>query len=87
MIITKQYIAEQINNYLQHKIKLEDLVDWAENAMMEGSFDERHFEEIREVLSYLGLADTRAFGLQLEDCERLLNKLDYAIRIEIVKVA
>jgi len=87
MIITKQLVAEKVSNYLQHKITLAELVDWAEQAMINESFYQNDFEVIREVVSYLGLADVRAFGLQLEDCENLLRKLGYVIKVEIAQVA
>lgn len=87
MIITKQEVADRVRNYLQHKLTLAELVDWAENAMMNDSFHQKDREIITEVVSYLGLADVRAFGLQLEDCENLLGKLGYVIKVEIAQVA
>jgi hypothetical protein len=36
------------------------------------------------VISRLGVADVRAFGLAWEDCEDLLKKLGYAARVEVV---
>ena len=63
---------------------LSELVDWAEGAMMEGEFNERDMEVLRTVVSRLGLADIRAFGLEWEDCERLLHQLDYSAQVEIV---
>ncbi len=36
MTITKQIISDQIAAYLHHEITLPQLVDWAENAMMDG---------------------------------------------------
>lgn len=35
MIITKQQIAVNLLNYLQHKTTINDLVEWAETAFME----------------------------------------------------
>jgi len=32
MIITKQQLAVNLLNYLQHKTTINDLVEWAENA-------------------------------------------------------
>jgi hypothetical protein len=37
-MITRQTVAGKIAAYLQHSITLEQLVDWAENAVMEGEF-------------------------------------------------
>jgi hypothetical protein len=36
MIVTKQFFAIQLLNYLQHKITLNELVAWAEYVTMEG---------------------------------------------------
>ena len=62
---------------------LEELVDWAENAMQEEAFEEAHVDEIMEVVARLGMADVKAFGLLWEDCEALLNKLGYKVHLEI----
>jgi len=37
MTITKQIVASKIAAYLRHEISLAELVDWAEDAMMEGN--------------------------------------------------
>ena len=51
---------------------------------MEGDFEEKHFDAIRDVVARLGLADVRAFGLTWEECENLLKQLGYNARLEIV---
>lgn len=83
-MITKQTVADKIGAYLHREISLGELVDWAENAMMEGEFAEREMEVLRTVVSRLGVADVREFGLEWTDCDQLLKKLGYAVRIEIV---
>ncbi len=40
MKITLQNSAKKITDYLHHKISAEELVDWAETAMMEGEFED-----------------------------------------------
>lgn len=84
MTITKQTVAGKIAAYLRHEISLAQLVDWAENAMMEGEFAEPEMESIRSVVARLGVADVRVFGLAWEDCEELLRQLGYAARVDIV---
>ena len=84
MIITKQTVADQIAAYLRHGITLAQLVDWAENALMEGEFDEKDASTISAVVSRLGVVDVRAFGLTWADCEELLGQLGFSARIEIV---
>ncbi len=84
MVITKQTVADKIAAYLRHDISLADLVSWAEGAMMEGEFGEQDTTVIADVVSRLGVADVRAFGLAWEDCEQLLRQLGYAARVDIV---
>ncbi len=84
MILTKQDVAEKIAAHLQHRVTLPQLVDWAENTMMDGKFDEKDAATIAAVVSRLGVADVRAFGLTWTDCEDLLAKLGFSARVEIV---
>lgn len=84
MTITKQTVASKIAAYLHHEISLAELVDWAENAIMEGEFAEADMPALRAVVSRLGVADVRAFGLTWEDCEQLLRQLGYAARVDVV---
>ena len=83
MVITKQTVAGKIAAYLKHRITHAELVDWAENALMEGEFVEEDAALISRVVSRLGVADVRAFGLTWGDCERLLSELGFSARIEI----
>lgn len=82
-IITSNVIADKLSAYLHHELELAELVDWAEDVMMDGDFEEENYEVLREIVSRLGVADVKAFGLTWEDCERFLNKLGYAVRVEI----
>jgi hypothetical protein len=77
-------VAHKIASYLRHDISLSGLVDWAEDAMMNGEFDESETSTISDVVSRLGVADVRAFGLTWEDCEQLLRQLGYTARVDIV---
>jgi hypothetical protein len=84
MTITKQTVADRIAAYLHHEITLAQLVDWSENALMDGELAERDAQILSSVIARLGVADVRAFGLAWEDCEELLHKLGFAPRIEVV---
>jgi hypothetical protein len=84
MTITKQTVASKIAAYLHHEISLAQLVDWAENAVMDAEFAEPDLTALRSVVSRLGVADVRAFGLTWEDCEQLLRQLGYAARVDVV---
>ena len=84
MMVTKRTVADKIAAYLHHEITLAQLVDWAENTMMEGEFAECDAATLSAVVSRLGVADVRAFGLTWEDCEQLLKQLGFAARVQVV---
>jgi len=83
MQISRHKVAEQIGAYLQHRISLEQLVDWAEQQIIEADFESQN---VRNAVARLGLADVREFGLTWDDCERLLGDLGFAARVDIVSV-
>jgi cobyrinic acid a,c-diamide synthase len=84
MTITKQTVADKIAAYLHHEMTLAQLVDWAEDAMMDGEFAESDTRTLSQVIARLGVADVRAFGLAWEDCESLLQQLGFFPRVEVV---
>jgi hypothetical protein len=83
MTITKQTVASQIAAYLHHEMTLAQLVDWAETVMMDGEFSEGDAPALSRVVSRLGVADVRAFGLSWEDCEELLRQLGFSARVDV----
>jgi hypothetical protein len=87
MIITKQQLAVNLLNYLQHKTTLSDLVNWAEDALMEGDIQGEDPEVVRDILARLGLADVKAFGLFWDDCNNYMQKLGYVLKIDAGLVA
>lgn len=86
MTITKQAVAERLAAYLRHETSLAQLVDWAENSIMEGEFDQNNGDAVRDIVARLGVADVRTFGLTWEDCESMLHALGYDARVEVVPV-
>jgi len=84
MQLTRELVVRKLDAYFHHQLSLDDLVVWANAAMMEGDFEEEHFDAIRDAVARLGLADVRAFGLTWEECESLLKQLGYNARVEIV---
>ena len=87
MIVTKQLIAVNLLSYLQHKSSLNDLVDWAENAFMDGKILEGDLEIIGSILARIGVADVKTFGLTLEECDEIMRKLGYELKIDAGLVA
>ena len=86
-MITRDMLASQIRNYLQHRITRAALVDWAEHAMMDEGFDERDLDVLRDITARLGLADVREFGLTWEDCEGYLSRLGYRTKVDVVQAS
>lgn len=87
MIVTKQLLAVNLLNYLQHKKSLDDLVNWAEDAFMDGKINDDDSEVIGSILARIGVADVKAFGLTLEDCDEIMRKLGYELKIDAGLVA
>lgn len=85
-MITKETVAEKIQDYLQHELSLAELVDWSERVMMDEEVDEHDAEVITHVVSQLGVADVTNFGLLWEDCDKYLHLLGYDAKVELVKV-
>jgi len=86
MTITRQIVANRIAAYLRHDISLAQLVDWAENALLDAELDAADAPQLAQVVGRLGVADVRAFGLTWEDCEALLRAVGYDARVEVVPV-
>ena len=87
MKITRQKVAEMLIDYLHHRITLTELVNWAESAMMEADFQEQDLEILRDIVSRVGLADVRAFGVTWEDCENFLTRLGYRVSVKVSEAA
>lgn len=86
MKVSRQKVAQKIIDYFHHRITLGDLVDWAESAMMEGDFDERDVELLRDIVARIGLADVRNFGITWEDWEDFLSRLGYRVSVTVFEV-
>jgi hypothetical protein len=84
MKITRRTVAKKLAAYLHHELSLAALVAWAETAMHEGAFDERHADTLASAIGRLGVADADGFALTWEDCEKILAELGYSARIAIV---
>jgi hypothetical protein len=83
MTITRKTVATKLAAYLGHELALGDLVEWAEEALQEGTFEARDIKLIAAVVGRIGVADVRGFGLAWEDCEQLLKQLGYSARVDI----
>ena len=86
MKITRQKVGQKLIDYIYHRITREELVDWAESAMMGADFEEKDFEIVRDIVSRLGLGDVKAFGMTWEDCEDFLSRSGYRISIKVSEI-
>lgn len=86
-MITKKIIADKLLAYLQHRMSLTDLVDWAEQSLMKGNYEEDKFHTIRNTLAQLGVSDVKAFGLEWKDCETIMEKLGFTLEVKALPVA
>jgi cobyrinic acid a,c-diamide synthase len=80
MQLTREAVARKLAAYLHYEISLDELVTWANIAMMEVNFEEAYYDAIRDAVARLGLADVQAFELTWEDYMSILKRLGYDVR-------
>jgi hypothetical protein len=78
-MITRREVADRIEKYLRNQVSLDALVEWAENAIIEGE----RVPVLRDVIARLGLIDVREFGLTVEDCRSLLESIGYHMEVQL----
>jgi hypothetical protein len=79
---TRQTILDKLNAYLNHQITLAELVNWAENTLIEPNIpDDEDANQIMDMLMYLGAADTRGFPLTWEVLSDFLERLGGNVRV------
>ena len=83
-MVTRTEVRRKLLDYLNRQITLAELVEWAENAMMEGEFDEQDAGLLTDIVARLGLADVREFGLSWDDCYEYLGRLGYRVEVTAV---
>jgi hypothetical protein len=86
-MITRQTVVKHLADYLNNRITLAALVDWAENAIMEGGMEDAYAEEIMNALGRIGVADVKNFGLLWEDCEKITEQLGFVLKVDVEKAA
>ncbi len=86
-MITKKIIANKLLAYLQHRLSLEDLTNWAEQSLVNAPYTDDDSHTIRNALAQLGLADVKAFGLEWKDCEAIMEKLGFKLEVNALEIA
>jgi len=64
-MLNRQTVAQHLGDYLNQRIALNALVDWAENAIMQGDLEEGSEKLIMQSLGRIAAADVKEFGLTL----------------------
>lgn len=82
MTLTRQHILEHLDSYLNGRLTLQQLVDWAENALIEADIPESEDADLlMDVMTYLGAADSRGFPLTWEVLTGFLERLGGSVRV------
>ena len=86
-IVTRKTVAEELAAYLNRRVSLAGLVDWADDTLCNGELDERDADLLRDILARVGLADVREFGLSWDDCYDFLAQLGYTVQVKMLSLA
>lgn len=62
-MITEKIIGDQLLSYLQHRLSLDELINWAENELLDSNYEDDAEHTLRNALAQLGLADVKALDL------------------------
>ena len=81
-MIVREDVRDQLVAYLNHKITLAQLVDWAEKVMKDEALDPQDAPTLRNMIARLGVADVKNFGLLWEDCYEFLSGLGYQVEVK-----
>lgn len=83
-MITRETVRDKLMAYLNRHLTLADLVDWAEDALLNEGLDERDTVVLRDIVGRIGVADVREFGLTWEDCYDFLARLGYIVEVKAI---
>ncbi|MBC8252774.1 MAG: hypothetical protein H8E35_01935 [Ardenticatenia bacterium] len=86
-MVTRELGHDQLLAYLNRRITLAQLVDWAENVLCEGELQSQNSEILRDILTKIGLADVAEFGLSWDDCYNSLAQMGYRMEVEATPLA
>ena len=76
MLITKKILTDKIVAFLNRQISTDEIVVWAENAMIESDYEEKYFDIIADTLHRIGVMNVKSFEIKLSDFLNILLKLD-----------
>ncbi|WP_119067683.1 hypothetical protein [Aggregatilinea lenta] len=81
-MITRHQVSDKLLAYLNQKMTLAELVDWAADCFAIGGFGpEEDIPLLRDVLMYLAAADTSAFPLTWDVCVDFMHQLGTPVKV------
>ncbi len=80
-MISRVTVIKKFLAYLNREISLDELVDWAEDAVFEADLDPDDADLLMEILGYLGAADSPGFELTWEVCYDILTRLGSPVKV------
>ncbi len=83
-MLTRQDVINKLLDYLNHRITLATLVDWAETVLIDTDIAEADTVLLMDVLTYVGAADTPDFPLTWDILSKFLDRLGAPVRVELV---
>ena len=80
--ITPQQVSDRLLAYFNGRLTLPELVDWAENALVEGGFGpDEDVDMLMEIVMYLAAADTEYFPLTWDVCSDFMRQLGLPVKV------
>lgn len=87
-MITQDVVVEKILAHLNHELTEQELVHWAEDALVEVAESDEDIpneDAILDVLAYLGAGDTPGFPLSWSVLSEFLGR--FGVRVNVVASA
>jgi hypothetical protein len=82
-MITRQTVGKKLQAYLNDELTLAQLVDWAENAVVDAELEEGYDKMLFDILGRIGLADVESFKLSWEEIAGMIEKLGYRATVAL----
>lgn len=81
-MITRKHVSDKLLAYLNNESTLAQLVDWAENALVEGGFGpDDDIDLLMDIVMYLAGGDSAFFPLTWEVCQDFMTRLGTPIKV------
>lgn len=81
-MITRHIVSEKILDYVNSRITLADLVDWAEKCFVQGGFaPDNDIPLLTDIVMYLAGGDTEFFPLTWEILQDFMSQLGTPMRV------